>query len=78
MVWLHIISGNLKCLVSKPWHHINNAQDVIEQSKDITRGPWECIISHDVTALFTSVPEVIALKVVQDKLDQDQELHLRS
>ena len=46
----------LKPLVGKSPHHINSTQDFVEQAKHITLAPGECLISYDVSALFTSVP----------------------
>ena len=38
----------------------------------------ECIISYDVSALFTSIPVKSALNIIKKKLEQDQELKNRT
>ena len=52
-------------LVDRSQHHVHNTQHFVEQIKDIALGPGMCITSHDITALFTSVPVTTVLKVVQ-------------
>ena len=49
----------------------------MEQIKDTTLEPGDCTTSYGITALFTSVPVATVVKVVQNRLDQDQELHFR-
>ena len=41
-------------------------------------GGGECIISYDVSALFTSIPVKSALEVTKKKLEQDKELYQRT
>ena len=65
-------------LVGKSKHHIQNTSHFVKWIKDITLGLGECITSDDITALFSSVPESTALDIVQAKLEQDQDLHLRT
>ena len=60
----NVIACILKPLVVRLHHHVHNTQHFIEQIKDITLGPRECITSCDVTTLFISVPVYIALKIV--------------
>ena len=67
----------LKPLVCKSPHHINSTQDIVEQVKDITLGPGECLSSYDVSALFTSVPVDPALRV-KDLLEKDPTLKDRT
>ena len=38
----------------------------------------ECIISYDVSALFTSIPVTDAFQIIKNKLEQDTELHKRA
>ena len=52
----------LKPLVYKSPHHINSTRDFVEKVRHITLAPGECLSSYDVSALFTSVPIVPALK----------------
>ena len=46
----------LKPLVGMSTHHVHNTRDFVEHLKDVRLRQGECIISYDVTALFTSVP----------------------
>ena len=43
----------------------------MEQVKQLTLEPGECLRSYDVSALFTSVPVDPALEVVKDLLEKD-------
>ena len=45
----------LKPLVGRSPHYINSTQDFVEQDKNVTLLPGECLSSYDVSALFTSV-----------------------
>ena len=68
----------LKPLVGKSPHHINSTQDFVEQAKNITLAPGECLSSYDASALFTSVPVDPALKVIKDLLEKDHTLKERT
>ena len=69
----------LKPLVgSSPHHHIKNTGDFIQQIKQVKLQADEIITSYDVSALFTSVPIEAATKIIKRKLEQDQQLHLRT
>ena len=46
----------LKPLVGKSPDHINSTHGFVEQIKQLTLSPWECLSSYNVSALFTSVP----------------------
>ena len=59
----------LKPLVGKSPHHINSTHDFVEQDKQLTLAPQECLSSYDVSALFTSVPDDPALRVIKDLLE---------
>ena len=61
----------LKPLVGKSPHHINSTHDFVEQVKQLTLEPGECLSSYDVSALFTSVPVDPALGVIKDLLEKD-------
>ena len=63
----------LKPIVGKSPHHINSTQ-----VKHITLAPGECLSSHDVFALFTSVPIDPALKIIKDQLVKDPTLKDRT
>ena len=58
-------------LVGKFPHHINSTHDFVEQVKQLTLAPGECLGSYDVSALFTSIPVDPALRVIKDLLEED-------
>ena len=68
----------LKPLVGKFPHHTNSIQDLVEQVKQLSLEPWECLSSYDVSALFTSVPVDPALGVIKDLLENDPTLKDRT
>ena len=68
----------LKPLVGSSNHHVQNTRDFIEQIKDVRLRDGDCIISYDVTSLFTSVPIKPVLDIIQQRLTKDQDLHKRT
>ena len=46
----------LKPLVGRSPHHVQNNKDFLDSIKNIKIKPEECIMSYDVSALFTSIP----------------------
>ena len=68
----------LKPLVGSSPHHIKNTGDFIQQIKQVRLQEDGIITSYDVSALFTSVPIEAATKIIQRKLEQDQQLHQRT
>ena len=68
----------LKPLVGTPPHHINSTHDSVEQVKHINLTLGECLISYDVSALFTSVPVDPTLKIIKDHLEKDPTLKERT
>ena len=68
----------LKHLVCKSPHHVNSIQDFVVQAKHITLATGECLSSHDVSALFTSVPVDPALNIIKDLLEKDHTLRERT
>ena len=54
-----------------------NLQNRTKMSK-FTLGPNECLVSYDVTALFTSVPVEECLSIVKDLLLADDTLESRT
>ena len=58
-------------------HHVHNTKDFVEQLKDARLKQGECIISYDVTALFTSVPIQPVVNIIQQKLANDKDLQQR-
>ena len=59
-------------------HHVHNTRDFVEQIKDVRLKQGECIISYDVTALFTSVPINPVLEIIRHRLANDHQLHNRT
>ena len=49
----------------------NSTHDFVEQVKQFTLAPGECLSSYDVNAFFTSVPVDPALGVIKDLLEKD-------
>ena len=68
----------LKPLVGKTPHHINSTHVSVEQVKQLTLAPGECLSSYDVSVLFTSVPVDPALRVIKDLLEKDPTIKDRS
>ena len=68
----------LKPLVGKSQHHINSTHDFVEQVKQLTLAPGECLSSYDVSALFISVPVDPAVGVIKDLLEKDPTLKDRT
>ena len=68
----------LKPLVGASAHHVHNTRDFVEQIKDVRLKQGECIISYDVTALFTSVPINPVLEIIRHRLANDHQLHNRT
>ena len=46
----------IKPLVGRSPHHVQNNKDFLESIRNIKLQPEECIMSYDVSALFTSIP----------------------
>ena len=72
------LSKILKPLVGKVPQHINITHDFVEQVKQLSLEPGECLSSYDVSALFTSVPADPALGVIKDLLEKDTTLKDRT
>ena len=68
----------LKPLAGNTIHHVNNFMEFADDIKKIKLEEGECIISYDVSALFTSIPVKSAIEVTKKKLEQDTELHQRT
>ena len=72
------LSKILKPLVGLSSHHVHNIRDFIDHIKDVLLRQGKCIISYDVTALFTSVPIQPVLNIKQQRLATDQDLQKRT
>ena len=68
----------LKPLVGLSEHHIQNTFDFVQQIKEVKQHNDESLVSYDVTALFKSVPIPPVLKIIEEKLKEDQELSRRT
>ena len=68
----------LKPLVGRSSHHVQNTRDFVEQIKGIRLQQDESIISYDVKALFTSVPNWPVINIIQNKLANDKDLHKKN
>ena len=68
----------LKPLVGKSPHHVQNNPDFLDSIKGIKIKPEECIMSYDVSALFTSIPIEPAIKIIEQQLKEDKDLHSRT
>ena len=68
----------LQPLVGKSPHHVQNNQDFLDSIKGIKIKPEECIMSYDVSALFTSIPIEPAIQIIEQQLKDDKDLHSRT
>ena len=68
----------LKPLVGMSAHLVQNTRDFMEQLKDVRLKQGECIISYDVTALFTSVPIQPVVNIIKQRLANHKELQQRT
>ena len=57
----------LKPFMGMSTHHVQNTRDFVEQLKEVRLKQGECIISYDVTALFTSVPIQPVDNIIQQR-----------
>ena len=71
------LSKVLSPLVGKTEHHVKNLNNVCERSHEI-KHPDEELYSYDVSALFTSVSIDKSPKVIQVKLEEDNNLSERT
>ena len=68
----------LKSLVGRSPHHVQNNKDFLDSIKHIKIKPDECIMSYDVSALFTFIPIEPAINIIKKHLEEDKELHNRT
>ena len=72
------IAKILKPLTGSNNHQVLNSKEFADDIKKIKLEEGECIISYDVSSLFTSIPVKSALEVVKSKLEQDKALQQRT
>ena len=65
-------------LVGQSEHHILNSKDFADKIAGLVLDEDETITSFDVTALFTSIPPVDAVRAMHEALTQDTTLHERT
>ena len=68
----------LKPLVGMATHHVHNTREFVEHLKGVRLKQGECIISYDVTAIFTSVPIQPVVNTIQQKLAKDKDVQQRT
>ena len=68
----------LKHLVGRSPHHVQNNKDFLDSIKNIKIKPDKCIMSCDVSALFTSIPIEPAINIIEKHLKEDKDLHSRT
>ena len=72
------LANIIKPLVGRSPHHVMNNKDFLENIKDIKLQPDECMMSFDVSALFTSIPIDPAIDIIRKQLEEDQDLKKRT
>ena len=73
-----LLADILAPLVGRTKHHLKNSLDLVEKLRGVTILEDECLVSYDVTALFTSVPVNESLEIIKQKLNEDQRLQERT
>ena len=68
----------LKPLIGKSPYHVHNNKDFLESIKNIKIEDDECIMSYDVTALFTSIPIDNTINIIRKHLEEDTDLKSRT
>ena len=68
----------LKPLTGNTFHHVNNSSEFADDIKKNKLEKGECIISYDVSALFTSIPVKSAMQITKNKLKQHTEANTRA
>ena len=68
----------LKPLIGKSPYHVHNNKDFLESIKNIKIEDDECIMSYDVTALFTSITIDNTISIIRKQLEEDRDLKSRT
>ena len=64
--------------MGKTEYHLKNSTDLRDKVKELKLEKDKCMISHDVTSLFTKVPMDDALRVIRSRLENDDNLKDRT
>ena len=72
------LSDLLTPLAGKTEHHLKNSKHLAEVVKDIKLEEDEVLVSHDVVALFPSIPIPEAMKIIRKRLEEDTTLAKRT
>ena len=64
----------LRPLVGKSPHPLLRTKVFLEQISNNKLQEYECMSSHDVKALLTSIPIEPAVNIIKEKLEKDEEL----
>jgi hypothetical protein len=72
------VADILSPLVGTTDRHLKNSADLVDKLSNIQVSDDECLVSYDVTALFTSVPVDESLRVIHDLLVNDASLSDRT
>ncbi|XP_072043064.1 uncharacterized protein [Amphiura filiformis] len=72
------VANILSPLVGKSSTHLKNSEELVNKLSQFKLSPSECLVSYDVTALFTSVPVEESLVIVKDLLTADDTLDSRT
>ena len=73
-----VLAKIIKPLIGKSPHHVHNNKDFLESIKDIKVDEDECIMSYDVSALFTSIAIDTTIDIIKKQLEDDKDLHSRT
>ena len=65
-------------LIGKSPYHVHNNKDFLESIKNIKIEDDECIMSYDVTALFTSIPIDNTISIIRKQIEEDRDLKNRT
>ncbi len=65
-------------LVGKTEHHIKNSTDFVQKIKDLEVPPSQKLVSFNVSVLFTSISADEAVRVIRQRLEQDNSWHDRT
>ena len=68
----------LKPIEGDPEFYIKDSKDLVKFMGDIQLQEGEILMSHDVVGLFTNVPIDLALKIIKEKLEQDNKFSERT